>query len=242
MNLELAKQDIVSKIKDIAARDGKAPGRRRFEAVTGIKPHEWRGKLWRQWSDALAEAGLSGNALQGAFEDDDLLKSVLVIAKEIGRFPSTGDIDFMLRSRPGAPSPKTIFTRWRMEELAAALTDYAERHGDGEVAAFARDYVPVRRNPQEDEDVPATATGHVYMQRHGSNYKIGRTISLSKRGRQIQIELPQEVELVHSILTDDPTGVEAYWHKRFADKRTRGEWFKLTKAEVAAFKRWSKIW
>lgn len=80
------------------------------------------------------------------------------------------------------------------------------------------------------------------MQRHGSDYKIGFTTSLNKRGRQIQIELPQEIELVHSILTDDPPGVEAYWHKRFMGKRTRGEWFKLTKADIAAFKRWSKIW
>lgn len=241
MNLELAKQDIIAKLKDIAARDGKAPGRQRFEAVTGIKPHVWRGRLWRQWSDALAEAGLSGNALQGAFEDEDLLRSVFAVAKEVGRFPTTGDIDYMLRREPGAPSPKTIFARWRMEELSARLAEYADQKGEREVANYASAYVPVRRD-QEDEGDSAAPVGHVYMQRHGRDYKIGRTSSLNKRGRQIQLELPQEVELVHSILTDDPPGVEAYWHNRFADKRTRGEWFKLTKADIAAFRRWSKIW
>ncbi len=86
------------------------------------------------------------------------------------------------------------------------------------------------------------ALGYVYLQRHGGDYKIGRTKSLNRRSREVQLELPQTVEPIHSILTDDPSGVEAYWHARFAEKRTRGEWFKLTKGDVAAFRRWTKIW
>ena len=132
-----------------------------------------------------------------------------------------------------------------MLELANAVAKFCDsmrRRADGELA---REYI-ASRPASTDGDLQAsladTALGHVYMQRHGTDYKIGFTKSLNKRGRQIQIELPQEIELVHSILTDDPAGVEAYWHKRFAAKRTRGEWFKLTRADVAAFKRWSKIW
>ncbi|WFU09782.1 GIY-YIG nuclease family protein [Rhizobium sp. CB3090] len=241
MNHELIRQEIISKIKDIAQRDGKAPGREKFQGETGIGPHTWRGRIWRSWTDALADAGFEPNEYQAAFDSDDLLQAVAEIASRLGRFPTTGDIEYEFPRLSGAPSSATLFARWKMAELAAALAEYAERRGDYKIASFARDYVPPRRNKKSEVE-DAVVVGYVYMQRHGSDYKIGYTKSLNKRGRQIQIELPQKIELVHSILTDDPAGIEAYWHKRFSEKRTRGEWFKLTKADITAFKRWSKIW
>jgi hypothetical protein len=53
----------------------------------------------------------------------------------------------------------------------------------------------------------------------------------------LRIQLPVREELVHAIETDDPSGIEAYWHQRFKPRRANGEWFRLDPSDVTAFKR-----
>jgi len=73
------------------------------------------------------------------------------------------------------------------------------------------------------------------------NYKIGKTNDTVRRGNEIRIQLPERTDLIHSIKTDDPSGIEAYWHKRFETKRMNGEWFDLNSSDIKAFKRWRRI-
>jgi hypothetical protein len=60
---------------------------------------------------------------------------------------------------------------------------------------------------------------------------------VGRRSYEVALQLPERLEVVHEIETDDPEGIERYWHQRFASKRTNGEWFLLTDADVTAFKR-----
>lgn len=85
--------------------------------------------------------------------------------------------------------------------------------------------------------------GFVYLvQGHRGEYKIGRTNLVDRRVSEIGVTSAIEHTLIHEIKTDDPVGVEAYWHNRFTDKRMRGEWFKLNAADVKAFKRWRRVY
>ena len=52
---------------------------------------------------------------------------------------------------------------------------------------------------------------------------------------KIDMVSPSDVRIVHSIETDDPEGIEKYWHARFAERRVQTkEVFRLTPDDIAA--------
>lgn len=71
----------------------------------------------------------------------------------------------------------------------------------------------------------------------GKKYKIGYSKAALTRASTVSGLTPDGSEIIHLIRTDDMRGIEAYWHNRFSEKRGNGEWFALSAADVAAFKR-----
>jgi hypothetical protein len=63
-----------------------------------------------------------------------------------------------------------------------------------------------------------------------------------RKERCVGIQLSEKLQPVHYIKTDDPVGIENYWHSRFAGQRKEGEWFALTAEDVRAFKRWKRVY
>jgi hypothetical protein len=237
----MTKQHILSEIRRTARTNGGLPfGKRRFFTETGVKETDWRGIYWTNWSDALEEAGFSRNKLQAAYSADDLIAKYVAFVRELGHLPVNAELMLKRRSDPTFPSEKTFRRLGNKSQLAAkALKFCRERDGFGDVAAICLS-VGAFEQVQGDETGrkhKVVQTGFVYLVKSGRHYKIGRSNAVGRREYELAIQLPTRVTKVHEIATDDPVGIEAYWHKRFADQRGNGEWFELSSDDVMAFKR-----
>jgi len=233
------KEHILREIKRTAtANAGKPLGWRKFESETGIKYHDWFGVHWARWGDAIREAGLAPNLFRGAYENTHLLDKYANLARELGRLPSKGDIRLKGRSDLGFPNDKTFDRLGPKPDLVSALLKYCrDRNGYEDVVRLCEGYT-ARKQPVADESrAQEVEVGFVYLTKSGRFYKVGKTNAAGRRERELALQLPEKATTVHIIRTDDPTGIEAYWHKRFATKWRNGEWFDLSAADVAAFKR-----
>lgn len=226
---------ILAEIKRIAeANGGKPPGQIVFRRETGIPDSRWLGVHWARWSDALAEAGYSANAWQGKHDSGQMLRKLAEIVRERGAIPTRAELAMLRRSEPSLPDPKALSRHFGGQAgLITALRCFCREH-DGFEHVIA--ILPETPEPSKHQAARAPE-GWVYLLKSGQHHKIGRSDQLEARVKQISIALPESTVMVHAIRTDDPSGIEAYWHRRFAERRANGEWFKLTAADVAAFSR-----
>jgi hypothetical protein len=221
------------------ANGGIPPGWRKFRTETGIGERDWLGKHWARWSEALRDAGFESNQFKKPYTEHELLERYAKMTMEFGRLPTDRDIRLAVAKGAQLPNGKTLVGKFGGKtRLIEKLGEYCQSRPEYlQVVALCKAYVPRDR---ADEDAPAAEDGQfgfVYLMRSAKFYKIGKATFTERRQRELAIQLPERLILVHEIKTDDPFGIEAYWHKRFADKRRNGEWFELTAADVAAFKR-----
>lgn len=235
------REHILNEIRRIAKEQGGVPpGRRRFTQATGIDESEWYGVIWARWNDALAEAGFQPNRLQGKLPSDLVLRKYAEVCRHYGHIPSSGELRIYARETPNFLSHNTFHKHFDGKAgLIEALRAWAEEtDGNDDIL----DLLPEFRNKtngvvEEKTGGKTSREGYVYLLQSGNYYKIGRCDDIERRIKQIAISLPEKLKLIHTIRTDDPPGIEAYWHRRFAERRAEGEWFKLTSSDVRAFRR-----
>jgi hypothetical protein len=78
--------------------------------------------------------------------------------------------------------------------------------------------------------------GNVYLLRAGPYYKIGVSTQVDERIKQLSTLPPFDIELLHTLPTDDMYKLEKQLHERYADKRKNGEWFELDQDDVEYIK------
>ncbi len=231
-----SKEDILAAYNDLVAKHGGTViGAAVFERETGISPHYWRGGYWRSWSAFQEAAGHAPNAPTQKIPDETLLQRFAELAMERAEIPTQPDVKLKRREDPTFPSDDSFRRFGSRDALLAKVAEYCESK---------ERFLPVLHllkaglSASLDQRLASFAiTGFVYLLRSGKNYKLGRSNAVGRRLRELAIQLPQKPDTVHVIETDDPEGIEEYWHRRFADKRQGGEWFILTPEDVRAFKK-----
>jgi Meiotically up-regulated gene 113 len=232
------KQHILDEIRRTAKANGGNPlGVRAFRTETGIKESEWSGKFWVRWSEALTEAGLAPNQWQGAYGDEVLIAKLVSLTRELGKFPVQGDLRMRGRNDPEFPSEKTFRRLGSKKQRVLKVTEYCRTHEGFQDVLELCPVVADSTQHSHEKETETDEFGFVYLIKSGRFYKIGRSNSSGRREYELAIQLPEKANKVHEIRTDDPVGIEAYWHNRFEAKRKNGEWFDLSALDVKAFRR-----
>ncbi len=236
----MEKRYILDEIRRTAALNGGKPlGRLRLENECGINEHHWH-KHWARYNDAVREAGFAPNSITTPYDEAALIAHLVLLTRLLGRFPAQADITVAASSNRAVPSLKTFVTRLgNKPQMIEKVVDYCRRTPGNDDVLSQCEVASVPQHVVEHSDPTADTTndGFVYLIRLGKYYKLGRTNHVGRRERELSIQLPQQPNTIHSIRTDDPIGIEAYWHKRFAEQRLNGEWFNLSPQDVSAFRR-----
>jgi hypothetical protein len=235
----MTRDQIVKRIRELAAERGGHVGFREFLKEIG-RPEQWiRGQSWfNGWNTLLAELGLTTKRFEPPRRSaTDSVSAITALARRLDRWPT--EDEFRRERAVNDAIPSTAYIRKlrrSSRELAALIGTYARADPDNEtLKRLAAETVDV----EEDDAAKGKGrvNGYVYMLRSGRRYKIGKSNDPSRRFREVRLELPDETAQVHAIATDDPAGIEAYWHRRFEAKRVRNtEFFDLNGDDVRAFK------
>jgi hypothetical protein len=237
---KMNKQQILDAISQTAAKNGGKPlGRLRFFSETGIKESDWRGTYWVRWNDAIRETGLTPNEKTEPYTSESLLEQLALLARDLGHFPVSSEIRLQSKRSSGFPSDKTFDRLGNKPERIRKITEYCRSHPRFEdvLDICSKELMADSAIFPEQGADNNSADGFVYLLKSRRFCKIGRSNALGRREYELKLQLPEKANMIHEIRTDDPVGIEEYWHKRFAPWRKNGEWFDLGASEIKAFKR-----
>lgn len=235
----MKKEHILQEIKRTAELNGGVPlGWRKFAEETGIRDRDWLGKHWARWGEAVREAGYIPNQMTEAYDEAYLTENFIQLARELKRLPTDKDLRLKAYNVREFPDSTTFRRFGTKAGLVRHVLNYCRtREGYEDIIVLCEGHIPRRDKGLEESTVTEPEMGCVYLMKSGNFYKLGRSNAAGRREYELAIQLPEKLKTVHVIRTDDPPGIEAYWHNRFAAKRKNGEWFELDAVDLSAFKR-----
>lgn len=242
----MEKSEIIATIQALAKSNGGVPvGRTRLLQEAGITEGQY--SRFGTLGELQAEAGYAPNTLNGAFDEEEILRQLVDLCNLVGDFPTIQKMRAARERYPERFPSHNTFKRLGNTKSAQASAVIAWLSGADNLTAeqiFALDVCrPLAIEFEKEGEVPDAvfaASGYVYLFRDSTAYKIGSSIDPASRRLTLQTGNPRAIQLVHQIITDDPEGIERYWHRRFSSRRRIAaggtEWFDLSREDVAAFR------
>ena len=171
-------------------------------------------------------------------DKDETLSRYVALVSELGKIPT--DAELLMKHNADKSFPIVSSVRKAigrgLDGVKAGLERAKQQNPSPNVVEIFRNEVLRLSSlrPAIASEEHFSVSGYVYLLRAGKNYKIGRTNDVFRRHGELKVQLPEKGEPIHWFETDDPSGIEAYWHNRFKDKRKNGEWFALSAVDIKA--------
>jgi Meiotically up-regulated gene 113 len=224
--------------------ENKPPHKKLFTEMCGVTEADVRRHFWRDGYTELArEAGVQPNLRNSRLDDNKVFEEYAKICLYIQKIPNS--IQLAGAQRELGTKTHSVDRRFKggLDEFQGRFRGWLENCPPNLKAILEFDGWRKEESAQSgvSDSSANIKEGYVYMGllKLGSEkrYKIGKSVFVERRNAEISLQLPENLQLIHAIRTDDAYGIEDYWHKRFAAKNTKGEWFVLSLGDIRAFKK-----
>jgi hypothetical protein len=234
-------EQIIVRLKEAVDRNGgQPPSSRSFLKEAGLNQRDLIRAGWPTYGALLKSQGFQPAVMKRGFTDDEVFRPLAELTVRLGHFPTQSEREVERHRNPAFPSSEAYLRRGRRAMLEHALRAWCEATHD-----FS-ELVPKLKQAAGAAQIPGPIVkGYVYMLRDGNS---GKRVKIGKESVEGARQAAAATWLgnpraIHRIATDDPDGIEEYWHERFkkAGKHVVRELFDLLPSDIAAFKAWKKI-
>ncbi len=192
------------------------------------------------------EAGFEPLEWNRKVDEERIFDALIPLIRKYRRYPTRAEILIEKRSNSQIPVPNVLLRRFgERANVIQEIRNYcAKREAYADVEeTLAKETMGASSKPQarlpEAGPGKLKPSGYVYLVKSGKLHKIGLSAENHwRRKSELHRQTSEGIVEVHTISAiDDAPGIEKYWHERFKDKRTRGEWFDLSAEDISAFKK-----
>jgi hypothetical protein len=247
------KDEIINKLLRYSREIGdRTPGEHKFYEYAEIGIYDLHKLGWSNYRELVLDAGLTPNKFDKTkYSHEQLCRLFINVIREKGKWPTRGELEVKHYQESNFPDAGTFYNKLGLTltgDLARKILEYVgDKRGYKDIVDICNTFL--ENNVTQEASSFISNVGYVYLLkstlRNATAYKIGHAKDIKNRVKQLRQPSNEEI-LIHQIKTDDPIGVEKYWHDRFESKRLypykfKDEWFKLKPSDVKAFKRWKRI-